>query len=297
MVALILSVSLMTVLFGCSTNKTAENEKKEFVLCYLPSEAAEQYKESRSQLADALEQAIGMKIVEVNATDFNGTVEAMRTGKADMAYFGPLTYAQAQERVAVEPLVVYGKDGDKANAVYYCYLVANAKDDSIRSIKDVEGKVMAFADPNSTSGNLVPSYEIMKAFPELNLTMDDLHIGGAFFESVSFSGAQKAGLQAVANGDVDVVPAASMTYDGEMKAGNISEENVKIIYTSDAIPGSPWTIRSELDNELKQKVKEFLLNYENDAYFEEFHGDPGRYLECSPDEYKEIIDLNNRLQP
>ncbi|MDR1194798.1 MAG: phosphate/phosphite/phosphonate ABC transporter substrate-binding protein [Peptococcaceae bacterium] len=295
----LLTMLTLTLLGGCGADPAAgaAAEKKEFVLCYLPSEAADQYKEARSQLADALGAAIGMTVVEVNATDFNGTVEAMRSSKADMALFGPLTYAQALERVAVEPIAVYAKDGDKANSTYVSYLVANAKDDSIQTIQDIKGKVMAFADPNSTSGNLVPSYEIMKAFPNDSLTMDNLHINGAFFSSVSFSGAQKAGLQAVANGDVDLVPAASMTFDGEVKEGNISVDTVKIIHTSDPIPGSPWTIRSELDDELKRKVKEFMLAYENDEYFEEFHGDPGRYLVCTPEEYQGIIDLNKALQP
>ncbi|MDR2180761.1 MAG: phosphate/phosphite/phosphonate ABC transporter substrate-binding protein [Synergistaceae bacterium] len=291
-------MAFMAVFLGFRGDICEAAEKKEFVLCYLPSEAADQYKEARSQLSDALSEAIGMKVVEVNTTDFIGTVEVMRTGKADMALFGPLTYAQALKRVAVEPLVVYANNADKSQSTYVSYLVANAKDDSIRSIKDIKGKVMAFADPNSTSGNLVPSYEIIKAFPEEKLTMDDLHLNGVFFESVFFSGAQKAGLQAVANGDVDLVPAASMTFDGEMRVGNISGETVKIIHSSNPIPGSPWTIRSALDPELKRKVKEFLIAYNNEAYFDQFHGSPtGRYLECSPEEYRDIIELNDLLQP
>ena len=65
---------------------------------------------------------------------------------------------------------------------------------------------MAFVDPNSTSGNLIPSAAIMKAFPGDKLSMDDLHTNGKFFQAVSFSGKHQAGLAAVVKGDVQVAP-------------------------------------------------------------------------------------------
>ena len=47
---------------------------------------------------------------------------------------------------------------------------------------------MAFVDPDSTSGNLVPTAEIIQAFPDDDLNSDMLHTNGDFFEAVSFSG-------------------------------------------------------------------------------------------------------------
>ena len=50
---------------------------------------------------------------------------------------------------------------------------------------------MAFVDPDSTSGNLVPTAEIIQAFPDEELNSDMLHTNGDFFEAVSFSGSHQ----------------------------------------------------------------------------------------------------------
>ena len=91
--------------------------------------------------------------------------------------------------------------GRKEN-LYHSVFVTQKDNNEINSIKDFKGKTIAFVDPDSTSGNLVPTSEIMKAFPDLHLTNEKIHTNGEFFEAVSFSGKHQAGLQAVIKGDV-----------------------------------------------------------------------------------------------
>lgn len=197
-------------------------------------------------------------------------------------------------RTNLEPIVMKAIDGDKSKAVYHSDLVVRADNDEISSIEDIKGKTIAFVDPDSTSGNLVPTAEIMKAFPDENLDSDKLHANGEFFEAVSFSGSHQAGLQAVVKGDVDVVPVSDQIMASEIANGNVKESDLKVIHESGDIPAEAMVIGEQVNNETKQFLTSFLTSYDNQDYFEKVIKVPeARFIECTIDDYKDIIDLNN----
>ena len=114
------------------------------------------------------------------------------------------------------------EEGDPDKAIYHSVFITNSANDDINSIQDIKGRTMAFVDPDSTSGNLVPTAEIIQAFPDDNLNSDLLHTNGDFFEAVSFSGSHQAGLQAVVKGDVDVAPISDQILASEIANGRSS---------------------------------------------------------------------------
>jgi phosphonate transport system substrate-binding protein len=317
----IVSVLMVTLLAACSTApKNAASSQSSasaqatataaptptpapkidtLVIAYLPNEAKEELAQARSGLAKDLGAALGVNVKEFLGSDYNAVIEAMRTGKADIANFGPLSYSQAQERSKAEPLVVPAAEGKTENATYMSYIITNAKNTNINSIADLKGKTFAFVDPNSTSGNLVPSFEILKALNDNTLTFDDLHTNGKFFKSVSFSGAHQNGLQAVAKGDIEAAPVASDTFDREIAAGRVDKNAVKIIFKSPPIPQGPIAIRGDLPADLKQKVKDFLVKYDNDKFFTDFVGQKAgqkiRYVPVDNSMYNDILALRKKF--
>ena len=288
-VAMVLLIASLT---GCGSS----DKKEKFTIAYAPNESTEQSTDARNGLADALSEKIGMEVEEIQATDYNAIIEALRTGQADMAYMGPLAIALGNERAEVEPIVMKATDGDKEQAVYHSVFITRADNDEINSIEDIKGKTMAFVDPDSTSGNLVPTAEIIKAFPNENLTSDKLHTNGEFFQAVSYSGQHQAGLQALLKGDVDVVPISDQILQSEIDNGNAKEEDIKIIYTSGDIPAEGIVVSKDMDDDLKKAVTDFLIEFDDSAYFEEVIKNPdARFVECSIDDYKDIIELNSVL--
>ena len=145
---------------------------------------------------------------------YRAAVEAMRTGNAQLAYLGPFSYVTARERAGAECLVVQGQVGTKGG--YKSYIVVQA-DSDIQSLEDLQGKTFAFVDPESTSGNVIPTDEILSAFPDLGLTFDDLHTDGKFFKSAMFAGSHQGSLQAVAQGNVDAAAVGSSVYETRWK--------------------------------------------------------------------------------
>ncbi len=280
---------------GCGGN-SQEAGKKTFTIAYAPNESTTDSTDARSTLAKDLGKVINMEVKEIQASDYTAIIEALRTGKADMAYMGALAVAMGSERAGVTPIVMKAPNGDKAQAVYHSVFVTQKDNSEINSIKDFKGKTIAFVDPDSTSGNLVPTSEIMKAFPDLHLTNEKIHTNGEFFEAVSFSGKHQAGLQAVIKGDVDIVPISDQIMASEFKNGNADENAVKVVHSSAAIPAEAMVVSKTVNEDLKKTLTKFLVEYNNKDYFDKvIKKADARFVECSMEDYQPIVELNKNI--
>lgn len=280
---------------GCGGN-SQEAEKKTFTIAYAPNESTTDSTDARSTLAKDLGKVINMEVKEIQASDYTAIIEALRTGKANMAYMGALAVAMGSERAGVTPIVMKAPNGDKAQAVYHSVFVTQNDNSEINSIKDFKGKTIAFVDPDSTSGNLVPTSEIMKAFPDLHLTNEKIHTNGEFFEAVSFSGKHQAGLQAVIKGDVDIVPISDQIMASEFKNGNADENAVKVVHSSAAIPAEAMVVSKTVNEDLKKTLTKFLVEYNNKDYFDKvIKKADARFVECSMEDYQPIVELNKNI--
>ena len=264
-----------------------------FTIAYAPNESNTEAADARNGLAEDLGAVLGCEVEEIQASDYNAIIEALRTGSADMAYMGSQALALGVERTDLEPIVMKAEDGDPEKAIYHSVFITNAANTDINSIEDIKGRTMAFVDPDSTSGNLVPTAEIIQAFPDDGLNSDMLHTNGDFFEAVSFSGSHQAGLQAVVKGDVDVVPISDQILASEIANGNAAESDIKIIHESGAIPAEAMVVAEHVDQATRDKLTEFLTSYDNEQHFTDVIKVPGaRFIECDMSDYEEIIELN-----
>ncbi len=280
---------------GCGGN-SQQAEKKTFTIAYAPNESTTDSTDARSTLAKDLGKVINMDVKEIQASDYTAIIEALRTGKADMAYMGALAVAMGSERAGVTPIVMKAPNGDKAQAVYHSVFITQKNNSEINSIKDFKGKTIAFVDPDSTSGNLVPTSEIMKAFPDLHLTNEKIHTNGEFFEAVSLSGKHQAGLQAVIKGDVDIVPISDQIMASEFKNGNADENAVKVVHSSAAIPAEAMVVSKTVNEDLKKTLTKFLVEYNNKDYFDKvIKKADARFVECSMEDYQPIVELNKNI--
>ncbi|WP_122788668.1 phosphate/phosphite/phosphonate ABC transporter substrate-binding protein [Intestinibacillus sp. Marseille-P6563] len=292
----LLTLMTASMLVGCSAESQAADangpggEDGVFTIAYAPNESTTESADARNGLAKDLSEALGCEVEEIQASDYNAIIEALRT---DMAYMGSQALALGGERTDLEPIVMKAEEGDPEKAIYHSVLITSSSNQEINSIEDIQGKTMAFVDPDSTSGNLVPTAEIIKAFPDEELNSDMLHTNGDFFEAVSFSGSHQAGLQAVIKGDVDVVPISDQILASEIAHGNAKEEDVKIIHELGAIPAEAMVVGEHVSEETREQLTEFLTTYDNEDYFTDVIKVPGaRFVACDMSDYEEIIELN-----
>ena len=278
---------LAALLCGCE-----EAPDNTFTIAYAHNESTEQSVDARNGLAAALGKALGKEVREIHASDYTAIIEALRTGQADMAYIGSLAVGMAMKRAKAVPIVMKAPGGDKAKAVYRSVIVARADNKAIASIRDLKGRTMAFVDPDSTSGNLIPTADLIAAFPGEKLNSDLLHANGRFFEAVSYSGKHQAGLQAVLKGDIDAAPCSDNILAFEVSRGAVPEGALKVIHTSAPIPAEGFVVARSVPPVLRERIRDFLVAYDDEAYFAQLLKVPGaRFVPCDAADYQPILDL------
>jgi phosphonate transport system substrate-binding protein len=167
----------------------------EFRIGVLGGENANDRLRSNECIRAYTEELLGVPTRIFAPADYNAVVEGLLGGNLDMAWLGPSAYAKAYltDPEAVEPVLV--KVNTDGSFGYHAIGFARA-DSGITSLEDAKGRSFAFGDPNSTSGYLIPNYEMVKAgIPTEN---------GAHFSEVVFSGGHEQSIVGVFNGDFDV---------------------------------------------------------------------------------------------
>jgi phosphonate transport system substrate-binding protein len=214
-------------------------------------------------LVDLLPEAIGVKEVKLfPAADYDGVIQGLLGGTLDYAELGASGYAAVYLRdpEAVDPILTTEQvDG----ATGYVSLMLARADSGIESIEDMKGKHLGFADPNSTSGFLVPSVALPK---ELGMPLDE------YFSETSFNGGHENNVLAVLDGKIDggVTWSSGVgEYSEGYTSGNVRKmvdkglldmEDVKEIWRSPLIPNGPIVVRKDLDADVRAKFKEFMMN-------------------------------------
>mgnify|MGYP006199600961 CR=1 FL=1 len=118
-------------------------------------------------MTEKLPSVLGVEKVSLfPAADYDGVVQGLLGGTLDYAELGASAFAKVYlaKADAVEPiLTTVQTDGSSG---YYSIMVAR-KDSGIAKIEDIKGKKLGYADPDSTSGYLVPMVTLPEAIGEV----------------------------------------------------------------------------------------------------------------------------------
>ena len=85
-------------LAGCGKSSSADGngDSKKLSIVFYPNESAKDYLASRNELKAKLEKATGKKVEIKTTTDYNVAIEAIASGKAQMAFMGADGYIKAR---------------------------------------------------------------------------------------------------------------------------------------------------------------------------------------------------------
>ena len=206
---------------------------KKINVAFIPAEDAGKTLSDNKDMLAYMKQSFGIDVSGAVGTSYTAVIEAMRSKKVDIAFYGPFSYILAHEEANAQALI-QGQDKDGKLAVYNSLIIVPA-DSTITSLADIKGKSFSFVDPASTSGHLVPSYTLLQ---KVGLKETD-------YKPI-YAGSHPASYQAVANKKVEAGAIASDTFASGIAAGTIDASKVKIIDTSFPIPGSPIAIRGDI---------------------------------------------------
>lgn len=256
-----LASALMSVLLAavCSIGHASSNPDPETLkVALLPDENASTVIKNNKPLEIYLEKELGKKIELVVTTDYSSMIEAMRHGRIDIAYFGPLSYVLAKQKSDIEPFAAMKQKG---STTYQSVLIANTGA-GIAKISDIVNKNVAYGDVASTSSHLIP---------KSILAENGLKAGENYREH--FVGAHDAVAMAVQNGHAQAGGLSKPIFESLVQRGLVDPNKVKVLAESKPYPQYPWTMRSNLKPELKEKIRAAFLNLKDPEVLKPFKAD------------------------
>ena len=280
---MIKKIILTIFLFLFSGNLNAE--VKTYKMVFVP--ASEKGDESDYEsLITITEKLTGFNIDTIKVTDYNAAVEAMRAGRAHIAWYGGKTYIKAAEIANAEAFAAGVRLGE-TNANYYAYFVVK-NDSELKNFKDVEGKVLALNSIGSTSGDLIPQVELSK----INLSIKNKD----HFKKVYYAGSHDACLLSVINKKADVCGMSSRNFEARLKDKTFVMHQIRIIHRSSPVPPPPLAYSKNIPLDDRNKIKMAILEAHKFGPIGGYGGQMSHYIEVKDSDYDVLRDVVNLLK-
>ncbi|MDA7767921.1 phosphate/phosphite/phosphonate ABC transporter substrate-binding protein [Candidatus Pelagibacter sp.] len=271
-ILLVILMSLMTL--------SIQAEEKTYKMVFVP--ASEKGDENDyTNLISITEKLTGFKIETIKVTDYNAAVEAMRAGRAHIAWYGGKTYIKAAEIANAEAFAAGVRAGE-TNANYFTYFVVK-KESKLKKFIDIKGKVLALNTIGSTSGDLIPQVEIAKI--NLSTTNKD------HFKKVYYAGSHDACLLSVLNNKADVCGMSSRNFEARLNDKTFVMDQIRIIHKSSPVPPPPLAYSKAIPLEDRNKIKKAVLEAHKHGAIGGYGGEMSHYIEVKDSDYNVLRDV------
>lgn len=254
---------------------------EELVIGFVPSREADALVETIQPVADYLSEQLGIPVEGVVTTDYTGLVTAMESDQAQIGAFGPFSLLQARDRAGAEiilqserfgsatyhtqfmtnqpekycddePVEVEAEIDDEPVTFLNCNGTADAEDGPVaeEKIASIEpGTTVSFVEQASASGYIFPATILLNndIDPETDITP-------------LFAGGHDSSVIAVCEGDAEV----GVSFDDARTAAETEcdvANNVVVFAYGPEIPNDGWAVAGDLPQEVKDQIKQALLDY------------------------------------
>ncbi len=233
-------------------SEASEGERRTLNFGIIATESSSNLESNWRPFIAAMSEWTGYDIQPFYASDYAGMIQAMRYNSIQVAWFSNFSGLQA---VRLGGGQVFAKATYPDGSEGYNSVLIVPVDSPLQSVEDVlacDGTIdFGMGDPNSTSGYLVPS-----AFIFAPRGIDP----ATCFNSVRNAN-HEANAVAVANGLIDVGTNNTTNMTLLQRTRPDIAARIRVIWTSPAIQTDPIIWRSDLDDEAKQRLQYFFMNY------------------------------------
>ncbi len=253
---------VMAALLGCDGASSTTSDPADLVFVFQKQKDPQKIEEHAASAAKFLSGQLQIPVTRDVPLKYSMAVQALVSGKADVAYLDSLAFVLARRDGDVEILVaeVRKDSSGKARTDYDSILVV-ARDSPLKSIDDLVRNAadlrIAFTSEISTSGYLMAvrrlvNEGLMKAGQDPNQA----------FKSVAYAGGYTQALQQVLDGRSDVCAVSYYTMEGEradVYLEKAQRDRLRILARTPGVPTHLICVRRSLSTDLKQRIKSALL--------------------------------------
>ena len=226
--------------------RTGRAKYPELTFAVVPAENASGVTERWTPFVTYLSKELGVKVTLRIANDYAAVIEGQRAGNIHIGSYGSASFARARLTGVKTDAFANDINADGSTGYYSMFFVKASS--PYKSIDQLKGKNLGLVDPNSTSGNNVPRFELDK----MGISDADTYFG-----KVVFTGSHENALLALSQGTVDVAAnqwtsdddstLAQMLTKGMLKNADgtpMKKDDFRIIHKSAAIINGPYAYNS-----------------------------------------------------
>lgn len=244
---------------------------------------------------ELLERTFNIPVRLFFAADYAGVIQAFGARQVDLSTMSPSAYAGAwlDTNGGVEPILVTEEaDG----GISYIAIMVVRADSNIANLEAMRGRAIAWSDPNSASGYLIPRFSLRRQGinPE------------QYFGRAGFAGGHEQAVVAVLQRQYDaaVVWSSGLGEEREgftrgvlrsmVEKGMVNMADLRVIWRSVPIINGPTTVRTDLPASFKEDMKLFHLALPRahpEIYRQIERGGGVGYREITHAQYEFMIEL------
>lgn len=254
MIRFLLPLMALALWIGSCTHHRPElgSEKNPIKFFFVPSVDVKLLEDTSKVMSDWLEKNTPYKFKILIPPSYIAVVEAFGTGRADVAALNTYGYIIAHEKYGAEARLITIRYGE---STYQAQFLARS-DSKIKKLEDLNGKKIAFVDPASISGYLLP--------------LKYLKDRGIKPKETMFAMRHDNVISMIYQHQVD----AGATFYSPPEAGEIQdarrlvksqypdvEDKIKIIALTTPIPNDPIVFRKEMPEEMKRTLCAALIKF------------------------------------
>ena len=247
----------------------------------------------KQDLENYLSTKLDRPVEVIIPSDSSVVVESFRNGTLDLGYLSSTDAARNLSQETADILLVHLKNGKP----HYKSIWLTKKEKTYQSIDELKGKPVAFASRSSTSGFLIPTWDMMKrglVGNETSLT--------DFFSLTLYGTGYVSAVEKVLSGEVEAAAVSDYVYRGDNKyLDDTQKERLRVFQEQGPVPAHTLCVRSTMSEKDRKIIKEALLQMNEDNAELRDRIFNGKLISVVADEHlkvtREALEFQKKLKP
>jgi phosphonate transport system substrate-binding protein len=227
---------------------------EDIVVALKPDKNPEAMLSERKSLEEFLTKETGKNVKVI--VPLSGAViqEGMQNGSIDLAYVSGLEMVQAEKNGSARLLLAVEIEGKKSYESYWVTL----KEKTYKNIGDLKGKPVAFASRTSTSGYLIPVYDLakQKILPKKANPEDFFGKG-----NITFGTGYVSAIERVLDGQAEAAAVSDYVIKGDKHLTQEQKDKLRVLDTQGPVPTHIIAIRNSINAKDAAKLEKALLAF------------------------------------
>ncbi len=277
-----IDIELLEPLNESDAHLTADSNSLRFAVATMVS--AETTFATYQTLVREIGVMVGRKEVFILRPSYADVRNDLENANVDLAFVCTGTYVNTRKSGRIKILV----QPEFENSMDYRCLIIVPAESSCMTLDDLQGRVMAFTDPESNTGCIIPCVAVSDLGYDVK----------TFFGKNIFTGSHDRSIQAVAMNFVDAAGILSLVWESLIKDDPSLADQVRVIWRSEAFGPPSIVIPVSLDKKLEESLLHAFLSLDKTQDGRKIISELGikRFVTGREEDYKTAVELYERFE-